>query len=362
MASWLEKLFGPSQYPQILNAEGRYALGETLDIFQIPMVVATRQLISDTVASFTMYAEDAAGNRTQRIPLILESPSALEPLADLLERQVNDMTRYGSAVLRITARDGADNPLAVELISPERVEPVLDSYDQNIRSWIIDDKPVPLRDVVYSPMVLDNSPIGKAPLLEIEFTLRQLQHAYSFAAEFYQSPTPTYALVSGTRLPPAQAKALMASWQDAREASRPALLTGDLSLETFDQQTAADALLIDAINTAGAEVARVMQVPPSLVNSLAMSSLTYSTALQEARRWLSLGLNSGYLSRLEVVYTQLLPRGYFAKFDTSTLTALDESTQLDDAIKGLQAGILTVNEAREKIGRDPIGSDALQIR
>ena len=75
-----------------------------------------------------------------------------------------------------------------------------------------------------------------------------------------------------------------------------------------------------------AVVARVMQIPPSLLNTESQHSLTYSTVAGEFQRWLTVGLHPMFLSRIEAAYTELLPRGQRAEFDTSPLTRLDMTT------------------------------------
>ena len=92
-----------------------------------------------------------------------------------------------------------------------------------------------------------------------------------------------------------------------------------------------------------------MQIPPSLLNTLSQSSLTYSTVRDETRKFLSM-LNSSYLHRIETAMTDMLPRGTAAMFDTTSLTRLDESEQLSYDIDAIGAGILTVEEVRERRG------------
>ena len=354
--SWLSQLFTGADGPTIRTLEGRDLVADTSDVFTIPMVQTCRQLISDTVSSFTLYAEDSNGDRIVRTPLILEAPSPVEPLGDFLERLVNDMTRYGHGWLYVTARDDNQNPIAVELVSPRRVTAEVTANGQYIGRVIVDGRQANPQDIIQVPMFLDDGPIGLAPLDVIRDALVQLNAAYLFAASMFgNGATPNYALVSPTRLPPAQADALMTAWRTARGENRPALLTGDLSLETFSGQTAAEVQLQKQLDYFDSVIARVMQIPPTLVNAVANSSLTYSTTRDEYRRAL-ISINTGYLHRLETAFTRLLPQGQTCKFDSGDLTRLDESEQLDNTIKAYQAGLISLQEARTTIGRDPNGT------
>jgi phage portal protein BeeE len=355
--SIFDKLFGSSGglAPAIYSIDGRSVDAANADMFKIPTIVACRQVIADTVSSFDLIEVDRNGEPTGQRNLVLEQPDPVEKRPDTIERLVNDMTRFGTSWIRVTSFDGNGDPLSAERISPRRVVWTLTASGERIASITVDGLPVPLDSMRQSPMILDDGPIGKAPIVEVEASVRQLTAAMAFAGSYYASAAPPYAILSQTRLPPAHAEALMASWLEARDHARPALLSGDLSLETFQGQSAADALLLDAIASFDAMIARVFQVPPSIVNTLAQSNLTYSTTRQEFARW-GISLGTGYLHRLEVVFSSLLPPGRFAKFDTSTLTRLDESEVLTNTVTAYEAGLISLDEARQNIGRESNGT------
>jgi HK97 family phage portal protein len=350
---WLETLLGGSDNgPTVRTLEGHDITVSHGDMFRVPIVVACRALLADVTSSFTLYSVDRSGNETNRIPLILEEPSAREPLPDFLERTVNDMTRYGRAWFHVTARDGFDNPLAIDLVSDRRVVATLTSDGQHLGALTIDGRPVSTSDLIQVPMILDDGPLGQSPIVAIKPLVETLLACYHFAREQYGSAgVPNYALMSATRLPPAQAEALMESWKQARSKSRPALLTGDLSLQTFSGQTAADLQLHSMIDLLDQAVARVFQIPPSVVNVLSQSSLTYSTARDEKRQ-LTASLRVSMLKRIETAFSQLLPPGKFARFDTSGLTRLTEEEQLAHSVTAYQAGLITLAEARDQLGYD----------
>lgn len=138
----------------------------------------------------------------------------------------------------------------------------------------------------------------------------------------------------------------MVGWEAARAKRRPAFLSGGVELETYNPTSAADALLLDAVNYLDAVAARVMLIPPSLLNVEAHSSLTYSTTLDELRRWLTLSLMPGYLARIEAAFTDLLPRGQEATFDTSALLRMDFANRVATYSASIAAGIHTTQEVR----------------
>jgi phage portal protein BeeE len=103
---------------------------------------------------------------------------------------------------------------------------------------------------------------------------------------------------------------------------------------------------LDAVNYLDAMTARVLQIPPSLLNVVSQSSLTYATTSDEFRRWLQLGLYPGPLERIEAAMTDLLPRGQVALFDTSNLVRMDQAGRVATYGAALDAGIYTVAEVR----------------
>jgi hypothetical protein len=177
----------------------------------------------------------------------------------------------------------------------------------------------------------------------------------TFSATYYNmtASTPPFALISPTRLQADKAGELLDTWMMARDQNRPAVISGGLTLETYDPVSAADALVLDAIRNLDSTVARVMQCPPSLLNTEAQSSLTYSTVRDEYRKFL-LTLNASYLNRIEAAFSQYRPNGQIAQFDTASLTRLDQSEQLDFDVKAIAAGIYTANEVRANRGLDPL--------
>lgn len=351
MSFW-RSLFYPAEVYALPSIEERAA---TVSPLSIPMVVTTRQLVADTVASFPLVAK--VGTDFVDPPrALLRRPDPREPASDTFERIVNAFTKYGGAWIRVTSQDARGFPLSIEYVDNPRVSYTLNAVGSRLLEVRIDGREVPLGSVRHIPFILDGgSPIGQSPLIQIDAALQDLNRAAVYAADFYGAgATPPYAITSPTRLGADQADKMLAKWQDARSRSRPAVLTGDLTLKTFDTQSAAEAQVLEAITALDATIARVMQVPPSLVNALSQSSLTYTTTLDESRRWLALGLNVGYLNRIESAFTDMLPRGMRAKFQTQSLTELDEQAQLDFDTDAIEAGILTIAEVRERRGLPPL--------
>ena len=282
--SWLRRLLAGGD-PGLAIGSGDYA-AQCADPFEIPTVVAARQLIADTVSQFPLIVYGADGTPLAEQSSFIRRPNPGEPATDTYERIINGLTRHGNATLRVTMTGSNGYPVSLEYVDWPRVQYEL-SDDGTRFTWLtIDDVEQDRRLVQVVPFVLDeDGPVGASPLVLINDALLKLNRALEYSATYYgDAAVPPYALISDTRLGEGKAAEMLAAWHTARAESRPAVLSGGLKLETFTPTSAADALVLDAINGLDATIARVMQCPPSLLNTLAQSSLTYSTTRDEYRR------------------------------------------------------------------------------
>lgn len=320
-----------------------------IDIFELPAVVAGRQLTADTAAMLRMVGYSDTGGRLDPTPTVLKRPDPFEPYRDTIEKIVNAMTRYDVAWLYVTARSADTGwPLAVEQVDNGRVNVNwADPSRKVIGSVQLDGRTVEPNDVRPVKFVLDGPTPDLSPIERVRSVLEQLIYVYRYGAEFYSAgAVPPYAVVHPNRVSETQADEFMDQWMGARAEHRPALLSGGVTVETFNAASVSDAMLLDAVNYLDSVAARVQQIPPSLLNTTAQSSLTYSTTAAELSRWLKLGLYPGILSRIEAAFSDLLPRGQSAIFDTSNLVRMDFAERIGTYATSIGAGIHTPSEAR----------------
>ena len=300
-------------------------IGSTVTVAGLPVTIACRSLISDVVAQLPLAAtRDGAPIAT---PAVLRRPDPFEPRRTTLEKLTASLTGYDGAYLQVL-RLGADGwPMAVRALAPWAVAPLTDGGQ--ITGWNYGGSELPASNVAYCPayLWLDPAPhqwsdvtwAGRSPLQLAQAAFDDLAALWGYASGYYRDGgVPPYAVTHPGTLNAKQSRDFLDQWILARLERRPAILTGGIGLEAYSVPSAADALLLDGLAYLDAQVANAFRVPPSLVNVAAHASLTYSTTRDELARWLTLDLGPAYLSRLEALFTDLLPYGQTAVFDTGT--------------------------------------------
>ena len=331
----------------------------SMSVWQLPVVVGVRALVADVASMLPLVAVRGV-ERVDPQPAVLRRPDPAEPYRVTIEKLVNSLTRYGNGFLRVWQVGSDGWPLAVKALDPAGVTVQLNVWQDEITGYLWRTRPLRASQVRHIPMVSDPGPLGRSPLDDIADAVDDLVALYEYASSYWRDGgVPPYALTNPARFDNTQAADIVDRWLAARRLHRPALLSGGWDIKTFAMPTASEAMLIDGLNYLDAAIARAMNVPPSLVNVVSQQSLTYSTTTDEMRRWLTLNLYPSYLNRLEAAFTDLLPRGQDAVFDTSNLLRTDWPTRVTTSAAAVAAGLATVDEMRvAQLGLPPLAAGA----
>ena len=111
--------------------------------------------------------------------------------------------------------------------------------------------------------------------------------------------------------------------------------------------------LVEARQHLASEIARCTNIPAWYLNAESASS-TYSNVSQERRSLVDFGLRP-FLAIIEdrLSMDDVTPRGQRVRFDVDDFLRGNPSEQADIAIKLAQAGIITINEARDLVDYAP---------
>jgi phage portal protein BeeE/2'-5' RNA ligase len=124
-----------------------------------------------------------------------------------------------------------------------------------------------------------------------------------------------------------------------------------------------EAQFIQAIQLNATQIAALLNLPPDRVGGVRGDSLTYNT--QEQSSLQIIDALRPWLVRLESAFFDLLPRRRFVRFDTDALLKTDLKTRTDIYQIWRDIGLVTVDEIRQEMGREPlpggIGSETMPL-
>lgn len=342
----------------IADAVNRRAGIGDLTPFELPIVVACRDLLANTVAQLPL-VNFAGPYPTATQPPIVVTPDPFEPRWQTLHRLVNNLTGPGYAWLRPTAWLADGWPAAVSVVDAAEAAGTFDPSGRLEYVYWQGQRLTPGRDgIVWVPWRVERvASLGTGPIGSCARAVEYLAALWQMAGSFWEAGFPSIAVVIDGALNTTQKRetkdAVMASWARRHE---PAVIDRGGRLESIGTN-AVESQLVESIAVANAEVARAFGIMPSLVNVQAGDSLTYATTEAEMSKWLKLGLGA-VLARVEAAWSSLRPYGQHVRADTSALLRSD----LNGRYAAYSVGInrwLTVDEVRRAEGLPPPPPGAL---
>lgn len=215
---------------------------------------------------------------------------------------------------------------------------------------------IPARNVLHTRLHTPRHPlIGETPLvaavLSASIGMNIQQHENSF---FKNMSRPSGTLETDLTLTAEQTKDLRARFNEQAKGENSGslpILTSGLKFKPLTM-SATDAQIVETYKMTIEDVARVYRVPLTLINAL--DNASYNNVEQLMKFWISSGLGF-ILDHIEQSLNSLfnLAPGEFINFDTDYLLRSDFKSRMDGLAKGVQGGIYTPNEAREKEGLEP---------
>jgi HK97 family phage portal protein len=328
---------------------------DVLDPYELPVVVACRGLLADTLGQLPLIT--LRGRRPlPRQPTLTLRPNPGEYRWLTFHRMTNNLTRWGYTFLRVTDWTAAGNPAAVRVLDPSSASPVWDPTTGALDTvWVGGEELTPGLDVMWIPYRVERAgSLGEAPLDACAEPLRLFAELFSMAGSFWETGFPSLIVEVAQRLAPGQAQAIKSQLIESLAGRHePGVIDQDGKVSTIGS-SAVEAQLVESIAVANAEIARAFLMPPSLVNVASGDSLTYSTVEGEMRRWLATGLGA-YLNRFEAAFDDLTPQGQRTRFDTTELLRADLAGRVEAYSTALAGEAwLTVDEVRDLEGLDPL--------
>jgi len=153
-----------------------------------------------------------------------------------------------------------------------------------------------------------------------------------------------------------EADLLKASWlrQYGGTKRTPAVLNETTKFQQLSDN-AKDAQLLETRAFSLTEIANMIGVPAYYLGA-PNSSRTYSNVSEENLQLVRWSLMK-YVNRIEASFTELLPRGQYAKLNVDALLRADTKARYDAHKVALDGGFLTVDEVREMENREPLRAE-----
>jgi HK97 family phage portal protein len=329
---------------------------------RLSAVWACVRLLADTISSLPVHTY--RGDEQVDTPALLREPSAGVPVHDFLDAVMRSLLLRGNAYGLITARSGPGLlPSQVELVSPDRVGVTLHPETQRVQ-YRIGGQEFHSSDVWHvAAFCSPGSVLGLSPVAFCAESVGLGLAAQDFGAQYFAGgpiPVGTLNLDPSVRPnslehAPGEQAELVRTWQDwARSGRRRGtvpVLTG-VRFEPININ-AEESQFLETQRFNVTQIARVFGVPPEMVGGDAGNSLTYANTEARALDFLRYNLTP-WLTRLDYALGALLPSTLDVRLNPDALLRSTTKERYEAHKVGIDAGFLTVNEARELENLPPL--------
>ena len=337
---------------------------------EIGAAYACVRLLSDTISTLpvdTFIRRD--GNRLPYRPRpawVYEPEGPGSSRIEYYKQIVVSMLLSHGAVVQIL-RNGNGEIVALQPLDPTRVD-IRRNPATRLREFVIDggQAVLPGEDVLYIPeMRRPGSLKGVSRVDELKQTLGLAKALDEFASRYFSNGANTSGMIEFPgNLTQEQAKDLVdafeAGHKGLKKAHRPGVLSGGAKFV----KTGSDgeqAQMLQSRQFAVEEVARVFRCPPSMIGLNTPGAMSYASVEHNAIQFTRYSLTP-LIAAIEEAHNRLLPGDVFLRVNMDGLLRGDSATQASVFSTALQAGYMSVNEARGLMDLRPVdGGDSPRV-
>jgi len=329
---------------------------------EIGAAYACVRLLSDTISTLpvdTFIRRD--GNRLPYRPRpawVYEPEGPGSSRIEYYKQIVVSMLLSHGAVVQIL-RNGNGEIVALQPLDPTRVD-IRRNPATRLREFVIDGGEAVLsgEDVLYIPeMRRPGSLKGVSRVDELKQTLGLAKALDEFASRYFSNGANTSGMIEFPgNLTQEQAKDLVdafeAGHKGLKKAHRPGVLSGGAKFV----KTGSDgeqAQMLESRQFAVEEVARVFRCPPSMIGLNTPGAMSYASVEHNAIQFTRYSLTP-LIAAIEEAHNRLLPGDVFLRVNMDGLLRGDSATQAQVFSTALQAGYMSVNEARGLMDLRPV--------
>ena len=339
----------PFVYPSLGNymAEMASIPVSRAEAMSVPTIVRARSAIVNTLSPLPLELWSSSGQRLAAPAWCIQpDPNCARTVT--MAWTIDDLIFYGFALWQVIEVYSADNrPARFQRIDPTRVTWETNQDGTKIIKWSVDGNPVPMSGLgSLIQFAGTNEGILNFGGTTIRTAAALERAAYSYAID----PMPSGVLKNtGFDLDEEQIQNLLANWRAARQSKSVAYLANNLDYNAITW-SASELQLTEARNYMATELSRLMNVDAYITDAPTGESMTYSNQTDRKRDFLNTTL-AGFVSVIEHTLSMenVTPRGQYIKFGLDGYLRLNPNEHADYLIKLVNAGIMTVNEARSEL-------------
>jgi HK97 family phage portal protein len=262
----------------------------------------------------------------------------------------------GNAFGMILDTDATGRPLQIELQHPDQMRVTKDTqgrYEYRLRNELVDPREVWHKAIYRMP----GSRVGMSVIQYASGTTRTVQAAEQFGRGYFEDgghPSGLLTNKNANKISQDQASRVKEAFLAATHGTREPVVMGggwDYSQIQVDPK---DSQFLELQQFGGTDICRFFGINPSLMgHGTPGGSITYQNVEQSMLDFLEYPITP-WLIQQELWLGEWLPRGQYAKLDTSPLLRTDFLTQWQGLHMAVGSRIITQDEGREFVDMPPM--------
>lgn len=358
-ANW--GLVDPNRIPR--NSDGWDVGGVWVSDFaamQMLTVNACVRLLSDSVAGLPMDAYRKQGQvsiTVDPIPSLIQRPFTDLTTFEGMQQIVSCMAIKGESASAIMSRDRFEFPTSLHPLHPDDWDVQWDRNDPTSgrKVYRINNEIVPNYDILHiRRFSLPGHLHGLSPISAARQGIGLSLAAERYGARYFQdSANPSSVLETDQRLTADQAIQNQKMWLDSHGGRRlPAVLSGGLKWKPISISPD-ESQFLAARQFERDEIAMLFGIPPHMLGITDRTTSWGRGIEQQSISFVQYTLLN-WVNPIEQAFSDLLPRGQFARLNVNALLRGDQKSRYDAYVSARNAGWLNVNEIRELEDRGPV--------
>ncbi len=354
------------QPPSVYNQSIAGVIVNERSVLSIMAVAACLRVLGDAAGGLVPHVHRQEGNRPKFSDPEIDPPDVvMDPCADIDRDQadfnvVASLGLNGNAYFHVLDRERG-YPTLIEILSPSNMIVREINGKKIYKVGSETSPPIPPQDMVHVPwMSLAGAVVGLNPIeigaVGFGVPLAETEYASRFFAQGIH-PTGVLSVDKPIREPDKErlTTEIMTRHGGLAQSHSPIILDANAKWQQISVNPET-AQLLQSRAFSRSEIAGFYGVPGHLIGDV-QDSQTYGKGLQEMVMGFALFALSGYTRRLDRMYTQLLPAGYYVRRNVSDLFNTNYE-MLGAFVSALRMNaVATPNEVREYLRLPPTNED-----